>query len=397
MFWSTGFRGEIGGIESLAVPLVSDLVAAGHEVHVVSDSEAAQAEPPPSSADTQSKVHPPSALHLLPLVPVLRQRDLTKIAALRRRLREIEESLRPDLIHIFQFHAGVVFHLQQRRGNPIPTVLTIQGSSMLTETGPGNDSMARRLVREADWVVGCRPSLLEDLHSVVPQVRERSSCIPNAVVDTSAAQAAGDQQPSSSSASRSPESGPATIVACGRLVEQKGFDLAIRAFAQIAEQRPELRLQLVGDGLDEAKLKKLAQGLPGAERIEFLGRVTPEVSRAHLESASVVIMPSRDAEGIPLVGLEAALARRPIVGSRIPGITEVVEHEKTGLLVDEEDIDGFAKALSRCLDEPDFARQLGANARAFVASEYGWSGYVESYEALYQRLTKCATAGTTSA
>lgn len=363
------------------MPLVSDLVEAGHEVHVISVDLGEQGEGTTALSDLPAGTNPPSAVHALPFLDVLQRKDIPAIAAVRRKVRDIEEALRPDLVHIFQFHAGLVFHLQQRRLKPIPTVLTIQGTSMLTETGPGANSLARRVVRESDWVVGCRPSLLDDLHSVVPEMVGRSSCIPNAAVDDGAM----------SSSMSLPEQ---TIVACGRFVEQKGFDVAIRAFAQLAEHRPALRLLIVGDGLDQRELQDLAQGSSAAGRIDFTGRVEPAVARQYLASASVVVMPSREAEGIPIVGLEAALAERPIVGSHIPGITEIIEHEQTGLLVEEDDTDGFAAALARCLDDSELAGRLGANARAHVVREFGWSGYVQSHEALYRRLTESRSAGT---
>jgi glycogen(starch) synthase len=171
----------------------------------------------------------------------------------------------------------------------------------------------------------------------------------------------------------------------GRLAHQKGFDLALVAFGSIAERFPDVALVIAGDGPLRNELEALADTLRIKHRIEFLGWISPEEVPALMNSATLVVMPSRE-DPFPLVAIEAALMARPLVAARVGGLREAVVHGETGLLVPPEDPSALADAFARVLDHPKFARQLGEAARTWALTTYSWERFVDAYDDLYQRL-----------
>ncbi|MFB4313196.1 glycosyltransferase [Actinomadura sp. 21ATH] len=151
------------------------------------------------------------------------------------------------------------------------------------------------------------------------------------------------------------------VVACvGRLAHEKGVDLAIEAWAEVAERRPEWRLRLYGTGPREDGLRAQAARLGVAGSVEFAG-VTADVPGA-LRRASVFALPSRQ-EGLPMALLEAMAAGLPAVAfDCAPGVRELVDDGRNGLLVRAGDTAAFAAELDRLIGDPALRGRLGAAA-----------------------------------
>jgi glycogen(starch) synthase len=102
-------------------------------------------------------------------------------------------------------------------------------------------------------------------------------------------------------------------------------------------------------------------------------------------------MPSR-ADSFPLVALEAGLMSRPLVASRVGGLPEIVVHERTGLLVDSEDVVGFAAAATRLLADSAAAVRMGRAARRRVDDVFSWTQHVSAYDSLYHAVAAAPSA-----
>lgn len=169
----------------------------------------------------------------------------------------------------------------------------------------------------------------------------------------------------------------------GRLHENKGlFDL-VDAWPLITARRPEARLWFVGEG-------PLRQTL--AERIESRGlgnrmMIAGPFDKVDevLEAADLYVLPSRE-EGMSLALLEAMAAGLPIVASDIPGNRLLIEHGQHGLLTPVGQIEALAAAINRLWDDPAFAQQLAAGARARVAAEYSLARMCGEHLRLFERL-----------
>ena len=121
------------------------------------------------------------------------------------------------------------------------------------------------------------------------------------------------------------------------------------------------------------------------DTVEFLGPVAAEEMPALIARASIVLLPSRR-EGLPLVALEAAGCRRPIVGTAVGGIPEFVVHERTGLIVPPEHPVALADAICALLSDKDRVTEMGHAAFERVRTLFSWEQPLAEYEELYWRL-----------
>jgi glycosyltransferase involved in cell wall biosynthesis len=165
-----------------------------------------------------------------------------------------------------------------------------------------------------------------------------------------------------------------SVLAVGRLVPHKGFDLALRAIARCRDGRPDLRAIVVGDGPSRPDLERLATDLGMDDWIEFRGRVDDDALVAAYQEAWVVANGSLQ-EGWGMTLTEAGACATPSVATRIPGHTEAVADGVSGLLVTGEE--EMAGALGRVLDDASFRADLQEGARGHAA-QFTWASSAET-------------------
>jgi phosphatidyl-myo-inositol dimannoside synthase len=182
-----------------------------------------------------------------------------------------------------------------------------------------------------------------------------------------------------------------TIFSLGRLVPRKGFDLALRGVAEVADEFPGLSYLIAGDGPERQRLEALAGELGLSGRVHFLGNVDEPTKWAAYDACDLFVMPNRllggsDWEGFGIVFLEAALSGRPSIAGRTGGSRDAVVDEKTGLLVDPESATALPDALRRLLKDRQLREQLGraglerattqftaAAAAERLRTQFGWN------------------------
>jgi glycosyltransferase involved in cell wall biosynthesis len=173
------------------------------------------------------------------------------------------------------------------------------------------------------------------------------------------------------------------LVAAGRLVRQKGFDLLIKAYATVAARHPDWQLRIFGWG---AKREKLAAqiadlDLTGKIRLEGPTRRLDE----ELANASGYVLSSRF-EGLPMVLLEAVTAGVPAVAFDCPtGPREIIDHGRNGLLVPPRDVEALAEGMLRLIEQPAERRAMGAAARA-DSGRYSMPAVRDRWEQLFTEL-----------
>jgi glycosyltransferase involved in cell wall biosynthesis len=178
------------------------------------------------------------------------------------------------------------------------------------------------------------------------------------------------------------------LTAVGSLIRRKGFDILLRAYAQVrsgasAASRVNARLLFVGDGPDRQELEALATSLGLGDSVRFLGRRTDVP--AILAASDIALSAARE-EGLPLNVLEAGFFGLPTVLSDIAPHREVIEHGRTGLIAAAEDVTAFASAIARLLADPATRRRLGEAAGEHIRSNFLMDRYVRQFSALYQEL-----------
>jgi glycosyltransferase involved in cell wall biosynthesis len=151
-----------------------------------------------------------------------------------------------------------------------------------------------------------------------------------------------------------------TILAAGRLVRQKGFDLLIPAFAQVVAKHPDWRLKIVGTGYARDSLQEMIE-VHGLHDWVSLASRTKDMG-ALLETASVFALSSRF-EGFPMVLLEAMSKRLAVVSFDCPtGPADIIRDHTNGVLVPAEDVDAFAASLLEVVEDDELRRSCAAGA-----------------------------------
>lgn len=175
------------------------------------------------------------------------------------------------------------------------------------------------------------------------------------------------------------------VIGCvGNLAEGKGQDFLLRAFAHVRAEEPNTALLLVGEGPRRSALERLADDLGIRAAVHFAGYDTR--ARAIIAALDVLALPS-ETETFGRTLLEAMRAGTPIVATRVGGIPEIVEHERTGLLVPFGDVEEFSAALLRILRNRTFARRFAENGRQRVREHFALSAHLREMESLYQSLS----------
>jgi glycosyltransferase involved in cell wall biosynthesis len=275
-------------------------------------------------------------------------------------------SFRPDVVHVHNPGVALPAGLATWRGRRPPALVSVHGV-------PEDDyATAARVLRIAGLpVVACGPGVEAALKHHGVRVR---ATIVNGVSPA---------PPPSDRAAVMRELGlPADaplLVSTGRLVEQKDHELALEALERV----PGAALAVLGEGHLRSRLEEHASddGLSGRVALPGVRRGAREIMGA----ADAIVLPSRW-EGLPLVALEALAAGRPIVATEVRGLRELLENERTALLVDE-DADALAAAIRRVLDDPALARSLG-EAGLQEASRYSEDAMVDGYRRLYEEIAQ---------
>jgi glycogen(starch) synthase len=366
LFWSNCFWPEIGGVEVLAARLLPALRERGHDFIVLANK--AWDELPDETDYDGIPVFYFDFVH--PIV----EHDVERITQVRQRVAALKRAFEPDLVHHYLIGPSTLFLRYTANVHPAPLLVTLHRrfGGHEPHLPIDRDTLSRSTLLSADWVVACSATVLSEARRLVPQISPVSSAIPNAIECAPV-----DQEPLPIHSPR--------LLCVGRLVRVKGFDLALRALAALVDRFPRARLIVAGDGAERAALQEQAATLGVADAVDFRGWVEPNDVPALNNTATMLLMPSRD-EGLPLVALQASQMARPVVATRVAGVPEVVVDGETGVLVEPEDSVALARAIAFLLDHPQAARRMGEAARKRARDVFGWERHVDAYDALYRRL-----------
>jgi glycosyltransferase involved in cell wall biosynthesis len=172
-----------------------------------------------------------------------------------------------------------------------------------------------------------------------------------------------------------------TVLAYGRLVPEKGFDLLVDA----AAANPDVPFVIAGDGRERAELERKAAKVPNVRFAGYLG-ATGLAELMH--DAFMVVMPSRVPETFGMVVLEAWAAGRPVVVSRRGALPELIDQGRTGLVVEPDAWQPLSEAIDQLRADPDAATRMGAEGRREVETRYSLGRHIDQLVALYERLSR---------
>lgn len=172
------------------------------------------------------------------------------------------------------------------------------------------------------------------------------------------------------------------ILFLGRLVQKKGIDILLGAWAKIQAQFGNYDLLIAGDGEEGQNLKNLATQLEISDRVKFLCKVAHHHGLELMAGASLFVIPSRQ-EPFGIVALEAMAAGCPVLASKIGGLREIIEDGQNGVFFKSESIDNLANYLINLLGNKSKLEGLTKSAMGFVQG-YSWDRVARKYLDEYQ-------------
>ena len=163
--------------------------------------------------------------------------------------------------------------------------------------------------------------------------------------------------------------------------KNKGLDFLILAAVRIKKSQPNWQFAVIGDGPERLNLEKLIINHELENNVLLLSSI-PDAYK-YLKVFDLFVLSSVK-EGQPWVILEAMAAALPIVATNIAGIPEMIENEKSGLLVEPADPDALAAAIEKMLTHPSLASECAKNASTVVKEKFNLKTMIEKNEELFE-------------
>jgi len=378
--------GDGGGLNVYVHELSSHLARAGVLCEVFTRADGADL---PAVVDVEPglRVHHVPAGPLAPvpkedleaLVPEFADAVLTRM----------DQGYPPDAVHAHYWLSGIAGHIVKHRLE-IPLICTFHTLARV-KAETADDEPERRARAEAT-VIGCSDALLACCSVEAAQLVQLYDADPSRIALLAPGVDHAFFAPGSRAGARraigvDPET--PVVLFVGRIQPLKGVDVAVEAFAALG--RSDALLVIVGgpsgplgaDHLDHVHKLVVERGLAG--RVRFVDPQPHEMLSSYYRAAEVVLVPSRS-ESFGLVALEAAACGTPVVASAVGGLTTVIDHGRTGYLVEPRQALAFAAAAGPILDDPALARALGI-AAAELAGRYHWAASASALRSLYGELT----------
>lgn len=311
------------------------------------------------------------------------RQDLAAFVGLLRLCREF----RPDIVHTHTAKAGAVGRLaaivwRSTTGTRCKIVHTFHGNVLSGYFGQSASAAIRAvervLARSTDRIIVISPQQQEEIVSrlKIPDGRVRLIRLGLALDELAV------PHPSTREQWGFPRAWP-VIGIVGRLVPIKNHELFLRAARQFLDEGGAAGFVVVGGGECESHVRERAERLNLSGHVRFAGwrRDLPRV----YAGLDIVTLTSRN-EGTPVALVEAMAAGRPVVATAVGGVADVVDHERTGLLVPSDDPTALSSAWRRLLGDGEAAARMSSSARESVLGRYGRARLLEEMRQLYLEL-----------
>lgn len=348
LLWPTMYFPNIGGLEKVVHSLALSLLDKGHEVLVIANAE---------TIATFSIEEIP--VFTFPFINALFSYRLQLVGQILKQVSELVDSFSPDVINVHGwFECFSFYQVRILKKKSIPVSLTIHGlleqKSYQTENCLELWQRAQSISTVSDAISPSLPHpCLQTIYNGLPLSKTPLQPLPKN-----------------------------RLLLIGRLTEEKCFHIAFYAFKLLRTQYFDLHLTLLGDGPDYETLFNLKESLHLP--IDMPGFMLPHEIEGFIDQSSLVLIPSAY-ESFSMVALEAALRGRPVVASNVLGLKEVIDDQKTGLLVEPKDSTALAQAVSSLLLDPLRMEQMGQNAYDRASKLFNMENTVNNYLNMYEK------------
>jgi glycogen(starch) synthase len=327
-------------------------------------------------------------------------RELAVMYLLRKRIGALLETESFDVIHAHSPALCGLAALYAARAHRIPFVYEIrcfwEDSHFDREKSLHSSTryhlgraLETHVVRHADAIVGIARSLLNELEGRhIPS--SKLFHVPNGVDNVRFVPRPRDN----ALASQLGVNGVPTLGFLGTLFRWEGVAWLVRAASELHRQGAPFKLLIVGDGAESPDVRRSIEENNASDFVSFVGRVPHDQVERYYSVMDVLVYPRlsiRLTELVtPLKPLEAMALGKPILGSSVGGIRELIEPDVDGVLFNPGDIEQFCKQASRLLQQPGLRSAIGEQARQKMAVEKDWKFLTRRYEAVYQAAVRNA-------
>ena len=301
---------------------------------------------------------------------------------------ELGDRLDFDLVHGHDWLvANACDHLARRMSAPLVT--TIHATEYGRHQGWVNDhpqsyihGVERWITNRSQRVIACSVYMREQIVDIFGVAESRITVIPNGIDPLDLPQ----PDPAELVRLRGEFAAPEErlVLLIGRLVYEKGFQLALEAMPKVIEAAPGTRFLVAGSGTHEEELKRQAEELGLMEHGTFLGWIGDDVLHTLYAIADLTVVPSIY-EPFGLVALEAMASGCPCIVADTGGLREVVPHEEAGLRFAARDPEALAEMAIRVLSDPELEARLIAEAKEHVL-RFDWGDVAVQTAAVYAEL-----------
>lgn len=293
-----------------------------------------------------------------------------------RSLRCLLKRERIVLLHTHLFHAGLAGRLAARRAGTGRLVHTVHVAERRWR--PWQFAFAKRTAGRCDRVIAVSQSVKDWHQARTGLADEHYTVIPNGV-DTEAFSPDADAR---ERLRRQWQVGPDDVAAVfvGRLARQKGVDVLLAATEQFLARTPNATLLIAGDGPMWRKVQRFCRASGRARCLGFVDDVP-----GLLNAADLFVLPSRW-EGWPLALGEAMSTGLPAIGADSPGIRDVIDPGRTGLLVPAEDPAALAGAMAELAGSAELRQRLGSAGQRHIREGFSVGQYIGAHEGLYESI-----------
>ena len=350
-----------GGVQVHVKNLAARLLERGHEATVLAPTGSAPPEPWVRSVGRPLRVSYQGTV--APIAPLSY-----------RRTRAALDAFRPDVVHVHEplTPSASMFATLASTAPVVATVHAYLDRSITMELAA---PVLRRIWRRVTLGVAVSQAAASFLRRALPEAA--LEIVPNGVD----LEAFGGAEPLDGLPPGR------RILWVNRLDAQKGFPVALAAFAKVLAEVPEAVLVVVGEGKDREALGLLTES--ARARVDMRGALPNERVPSHLAACEVFVSPAVGQESFGIALVEAMAAGVAVVATDIPGYREVVSDGVDGLLVPPRDPEALAAGLVRVLTEPGLASRLGEAGRE-RAHSFDWPIVVDRLEELYGRAVESA-------
>ncbi|MBD8135601.1 glycosyltransferase [Bacillus sp. CFBP 13597] len=193
-----------------------------------------------------------------------------------------------------------------------------------------------------------------------------------------------------------PRVGEIRVLSVGRLVDKKGFVTLIKAFKRIYSQYPNAKLHIIGAGEDEKRIKSTIAEYNLKDVVILRGamdskQVSDELKKAHIFCLASQTAKNGDIEGIPNALKEAMASGLPVVSTRHAGISELIEHQRTGYLAPEKNDIELAKGIQFFIENPDIWTDYTERARKVIEEKFDVNKQIIEQQRLYSLVNTVKT------